>query len=45
MRDALTSSLHEEQAMAKWIDEHLEETVHDFMQRAKAGVRSKRSAA
>jgi ferritin-like metal-binding protein YciE len=43
--DALRASLHEEQAMAKWIDEHMDETVREFMQRAKAGVTSRRSAA
>jgi ferritin-like metal-binding protein YciE len=36
---ALRASLGEEQAMAKWMDEHMDETVREFMQRSKAGVK------
>jgi ferritin-like metal-binding protein YciE len=43
--DALRASLKEEEAMAKWIDEHMDETVREFMQRTKSGAKAKRSAA
>jgi len=43
--DALKASLNEEQAMAKWIDEHMDQTVQEFVQRTKSAAKSKRSAA
>jgi ferritin-like metal-binding protein YciE len=43
--DTLKASLREEQAMAKWIDQHLDQTVQEFVRRTKGDAKSKRSAA
>lgn len=37
---ALQQSLNEEMAMARWIDEHLEETTQRYLQRLNSGLRA-----
>jgi ferritin-like metal-binding protein YciE len=39
-KSALQQSLNEEIAMARWIDEHLEDTTLRYLQRVSAGLRA-----